>query len=100
MKRKLPLALIGSWLALTLAMPAAATAQSTVRPESAATATLTGTISNSATRNLLEGARIEIPQLGLVTLSDSTGRYTMPPLPRAPTRCWFLTLASIRFGCR
>jgi len=81
MKRKLPLALIGSWLALTLAMPAAATAQSTVRPESAATATLTGTISNSATRNLLEGARIEIPQLGLVTLSDSTGRYTMPPLP-------------------
>jgi iron complex outermembrane recepter protein len=43
--------------------------------------TLTGTVSNSATGNLLVGARIEIPQLGLSTLTDNTGRYVLSPVP-------------------
>ncbi|MDO8545388.1 MAG: TonB-dependent receptor [Opitutaceae bacterium] len=44
-------------------------------------AVLTGTVSNTATGNLLEGARIEVPQLGLATLTDITGRYMLSPLP-------------------
>ncbi len=44
-------------------------------------ATLSGSISNLATRDLLEGGRVEIPALSLATLSDHTGRYTFPALP-------------------
>ncbi len=49
--------------------------------ESANTATITGNISNVATRNLLEGARVELPQLGLSALSDKTGRYVLSGVP-------------------
>ncbi|MBL9185904.1 MAG: TonB-dependent receptor [Opitutaceae bacterium] len=45
------------------------------------TATLTGNVSNLATGNLLEGARVEIPALRLVALSDETGRYLFTALP-------------------
>ena len=44
-------------------------------------ATLTGNVSNVATGNLLEGARIEVPSLGLTAFTDNTGRYVLPPLP-------------------
>ena len=44
-------------------------------------ATLTGTVSNTATGNLLEGARVEVPQLGLSALTDNTGRYVLSGLP-------------------
>jgi iron complex outermembrane receptor protein len=44
-------------------------------------ATLTGNISNGATGNLLEGARVEIPALGVATFSDNTGRYVFADLP-------------------
>ena len=44
-------------------------------------ATLTGTVSNVATGNLLEGARVEIPALGLSVFTDHTGRYVLPALP-------------------
>ncbi|MBM3842833.1 MAG: hypothetical protein FJ397_06140 [Verrucomicrobia bacterium] len=37
------------------------------------TGTLSGVVSNSATGNLLEGARVEAPALGLVALTDLTG---------------------------
>ena len=43
--------------------------------------TLTGNISNGATGNLLEGARVEIPSLGVTALTDKTGRYTFSALP-------------------
>ncbi|MBI5691614.1 MAG: TonB-dependent receptor [Verrucomicrobia bacterium] len=43
--------------------------------------TITGTVSNAATRNLLEGARVEIPALRLSTLVDDTGRYVLTPVP-------------------
>lgn len=45
------------------------------------TGTITGVVSNSDTRNLLEGARIEIAALGLRTLSDNTGRYVLADVP-------------------
>ena len=43
--------------------------------------TVTGTISNAATRNLLEGARVEVPRLGLSALTDATGRYVLVDIP-------------------
>lgn len=48
---------------------------------SAVAATLTGNVSNLATGNLLEGARIEIPALRVNALTDNTGRYVLPALP-------------------
>ncbi len=47
----------------------------------ASAATLTGNVSNAATGNLLEGARVEIPSLGRTTLTDNTGRYEFSDLP-------------------
>ena len=47
----------------------------------AAAGTVTGTISNAATRNLLEGARVELPRLGLSALTDATGRYVLTDVP-------------------
>ena len=44
-------------------------------------ATLSGNVSNLGTGNLLEGAQISVPALGLRTLSDNTGRYVLPALP-------------------
>jgi hypothetical protein len=43
--------------------------------------TVTGTVSNAATRNLLEGAKVELPQLGLVALTDNTGRFVLSAVP-------------------
>ncbi len=45
------------------------------------TATLTGTVSNLATGNLLEGARVDLPTLGVSVLTDNTGLYVLPALP-------------------
>ncbi|WP_414663145.1 TonB-dependent receptor [Horticoccus sp. 23ND18S-11] len=47
----------------------------------ATTGTLTGTVSNPVTRNLLEGARIEVSGTGLSALTDNTGRYVLTGLP-------------------
>lgn len=49
--------------------------------QAAESATVIGNVSNIATGNLLQGARVEIPQLGLSTLSDSTGHYVLAPIP-------------------
>jgi TonB-dependent receptor len=43
-------------------------------------ATLTGNISNAATGNLLEGARVAVPSLGIEALTDNTGRYILSGL--------------------
>ncbi|MBM3854006.1 MAG: hypothetical protein FJ399_12765, partial [Verrucomicrobia bacterium] len=41
---------------------------------------ISGSVSNSATGNLLEGAKIEIPALGVSTLTDNSGRYVLSGL--------------------
>lgn len=46
-----------------------------------ATGVVTGTVSNAATRNLLEGAKIEAPALGRSVLTDNTGRFTLTGVP-------------------
>jgi TonB-dependent receptor len=49
--------------------------------ESTGTGAISGTVSNTATGNLLEGAVVELPQLGLTTLTDNTGRYVFSDIP-------------------
>ena len=44
-------------------------------------ATITGYVSNAATGNFLEGARVEIPALGLGALTDNTGRFVLGDVP-------------------
>ncbi len=69
-------------LALGLAAPAAATLAllaPTVRAAEAGT--LTGTVSNAATGNLLGGARVELPALQLSALVDDTGSYVLGGVP-------------------
>ncbi len=46
-----------------------------------AAVSLSGNVSNLATGDLLEGARVEVPALRLSVLSDNTGRYVLPALP-------------------
>jgi TonB-dependent receptor len=46
-----------------------------------ATVTVVGNVANAATRNLLGGARVELPQLGLSALTDNTGRYVLSGVP-------------------
>ena len=48
---------------------------------SAHAATISGNVSNLGTGNLLEGAQVSVPALGLATLTDNTGRYVLPALP-------------------
>ena len=50
-------------------------------PAAETTGTLTGFVSNTATGNLREGARVEVPALGLTTLTDPTGRFVISPIP-------------------
>ena len=52
-----------------------------VIPSALPAAQLSGNVSNLATGNLLEGARVEVPALGLLTLTDETGRFLLPSLP-------------------
>ncbi len=46
-----------------------------------ATGVISGSVSNVATGNLLEGAVIELPQLRRTALTDNTGRYVLASLP-------------------
>jgi iron complex outermembrane recepter protein len=47
----------------------------------AAAGTIAGNVSNAATGNLLEGARVEIVALGAATLTDNTGRFVLTSVP-------------------
>jgi len=47
----------------------------------AETGVISGSVSNSATGNMLEGARVELPQLGVRVLTDNSGRYTLSGVP-------------------
>ena len=87
------------WFALAMAPGGAAQdATRNVSSPAPGTAILTGTVSNTATGNLLEGARVELPQLGLLALSDNTGRYTLPAVPAGTheVHVSYLGLDSIR----
>ena len=42
---------------------------------------ISGTVSNAGTGNLLEGAKVELPRLGLTALTDNTGRFVLSEVP-------------------
>ena len=62
-------------LALALLAPSAA------RAAAAGSGVIAGTVSNTATGNLLEGARVSVPALGVEVLTDATGLYVLSNLP-------------------
>ena len=66
-------------VALALAQVAGAADSNPAAAQSAGT--ITGSISNSATRNLLEGAKVKVTALGLSALTDNTGRYVFTGVP-------------------
>ncbi len=52
-----------------------------LRAAATGSATLSGNVNNAATGNLLPGAKVAIPALGVETLTDLTGRYVLNDLP-------------------
>ncbi len=62
---------VASMLLLALASPALR----------AAAGSLGGNVSNAGTGDLLTGAQVSLPSLGLVVLTDNTGRYSIPEVP-------------------
>ena len=47
----------------------------------AADGIISGNVSNAATGNLLPGAQVDVPQLGLTTFTDATGRFVLNNVP-------------------
>ena len=47
----------------------------------AETGGVSGSVSNSATRNQLEGAMVSVPALNLTTFTNNAGRYNLPGVP-------------------
>lgn len=45
------------------------------------TGSVAGFVNNAGTGNMLQGARISVPALGVETLTDNTGRYILHQLP-------------------
>src|SRR5687768_12260780 len=78
---RLPAALCGMFVVLLPMLHAAQAAERATAAAPAAAGVLTGSVSNIATRNLLEGARIELPSLGLAALTDNTGRFVLTGVP-------------------
>lgn len=74
MKPKNTLGLLSAWLVLAFTPTQAAQAAD-------AAGTVEGTVSNTTTGNLLEGARVTVTKLGLTALTDNTGRFVLPAVP-------------------
>jgi TonB-dependent receptor len=47
----------------------------------ASSGTISGNVGNAGTGRLLEGARVELPKLGLSALTDDTGRFVLHGVP-------------------
>jgi iron complex outermembrane receptor protein len=54
---------------------------SLLRAATPGAAVVVGTVSNQATGNLLEGARVAVPALGLEVFTDNTGQFVLGNLP-------------------
>ena len=66
---------------LTLGLALVFSLMSAVRVTGAETGTVSGAVSNVATGNLLEGAKVEIPALGLAAYVDHTGSFVLGGVP-------------------
>ncbi|MBI5691613.1 MAG: TonB-dependent receptor [Verrucomicrobia bacterium] len=49
--------------------------------QAAETGSISGTVSNTASGNLLEGAKVAVPALGLTALTDETGLFNLTNVP-------------------
>ena len=74
----LALMIVGT-AAFAVSLPGTRAAETAVATQDAGT--ITGSVSNTATRNLLEGAKVELPALGLSVLTDNTGRFVLVGVP-------------------
>jgi TonB-dependent receptor len=66
---------------ILISLVAALAASFPARAANATSGIITGSVSNAVTRNLLEGARVEIAALGVSTLTDATGQYRLAGVP-------------------
>jgi iron complex outermembrane receptor protein len=80
MKTHSTLAFMIAWTVL-VATPSAGLRAAEPGPAASDAGIITGSVSNVATRNLLEGAKVELPSLGLAVLTDNTGRFVVPGVP-------------------
>jgi hypothetical protein len=81
MNPKKSLVLFISWIALAPACVMHAAEGTAPAVSLQQSGTITGSVSNTATRNLLEGAKVEVVALGLGTLTDNTGRFVLTGVP-------------------
>ncbi len=76
MNSRNPLVLFGSWLALVLSP-----GNSVQAADQAASAAVTGRVSNIATGQYLNNARVSVRGTDLVAFTDQTGTYRLPAVP-------------------
>ncbi len=85
MKATLPLILLlASVVGLPPSTPAAAADTPPPRIQTSATGTVTGQVSNAATRSFLEGAVVELLGTNRTVLTDREGRYQFGAMPAGP----------------
>ncbi|MEQ1771685.1 MAG: carboxypeptidase-like regulatory domain-containing protein, partial [Devosia sp.] len=70
--RRSSLVLLSIVSLLSFALPSSRAAENGV---------ISGSVSNAATRNQLEGALVAVPVLSVTTLTDNSGRYTFSGVP-------------------
>ena len=75
---------LGPLLALLSGMALLASLPTSMCAAASRDGSIAGTVSNAGTGNLLEGAIIELPALGLVVLTDRTGRFMLSEVSPAP----------------
>ncbi len=80
MKLKNLTTLLVAACAAALLSPRSAAADSPAAT-STASGTISGNVGNIGTGRLLEGARVELPKLGLSVLTDETGRFVLRDVP-------------------
>src|SRR5688572_29502085 len=82
MKRRNPIALITGWLALVFApsQSAIAAESSTAPAASQNSATISGQVSNAATRAYLQGAIVSVAGTNRAVVTDREGRYQLSGL--------------------
>ena len=81
MKRKNPLAIVGAWLAFSLAPSHSVQGADGASP----TATITGRVQNVVTGRYLENARISVKGTSIAVMTDDAGRYVLANVPSGAT---------------
>jgi hypothetical protein len=81
MKRKHPIAVIGTWLAIALGGTHSANAADGPSVVAGQSAEISGRVQNPVTGQYLNNARVSVRGTDLVAFTDQTGRYRLPQVP-------------------